>query len=169
MTAAQTPDVESCIVALVKALQESKGWLHDYADAVIRDAIDRRGLSAALEVVAYFLEGGRTWKSRALSTADPAMAEKEAQSRKDGSTASALIRLSDAQASLLAKEAECEALRSALSGVKNAGAPLANFAFNLAQHPGRSLNQRECDLIDLCRKDWDAAIDAALVAAKGVS
>jgi hypothetical protein len=38
------PSVESCITALVSALQHSKGWLHDYADAVVRDAIDRRHL-----------------------------------------------------------------------------------------------------------------------------
>jgi len=80
-----------------------------------------------------------------------------------------LVRLSDAQAALQAqaaeKNVEIATLKEALASVKNAGAPLANFAFNLAQHPGRSLNQRECGLIDLCRKDWDAAIDAARVLA----
>jgi hypothetical protein len=34
--------VEAAIAALVVALVESKGWLRSYADAVIRDAIDRR-------------------------------------------------------------------------------------------------------------------------------
>lgn len=33
--------VESCIVALVAALQQSKGWMHGYADAIVRDAVDR--------------------------------------------------------------------------------------------------------------------------------
>lgn len=69
MTTAQKPDVESCIVALVKALQSEKAWLHDYADAVIRDAIDRR-----------------------------------------------------VDASLLAKEAECEALRERLAFLTQPGA-----------------------------------------------
>ena len=36
--------VEQCIVPLVQALQHSKGWMHDYADAIVRDAIDRRHL-----------------------------------------------------------------------------------------------------------------------------
>jgi len=35
------PTVDSAISQLVAALQESKGWLRDYADAIIRDAIDR--------------------------------------------------------------------------------------------------------------------------------
>ena len=35
------PTVESSTQQLVKALQESKGWLFDYADSIIRDAIDR--------------------------------------------------------------------------------------------------------------------------------
>ena len=33
--------VEDCIDALVRALVESKGWLRDYADAIVRDAVDR--------------------------------------------------------------------------------------------------------------------------------
>lgn len=36
------PTVESAIAALVTALCESKGWLRDYADSVVRDAIDRK-------------------------------------------------------------------------------------------------------------------------------
>jgi len=74
--------------------------------------------------------------------------------------------LSDAQAALQEQAAEIAALREALTNVKNAGAPLANIAFNLAQQSGRTLDARECALFDACRKHWDAAIDAALVAAK---
>lgn len=33
--------IEDAIVALVGALQRGKGWLRDYADAIVRDAIDR--------------------------------------------------------------------------------------------------------------------------------
>lgn len=36
--------VESCISALVIALPQDKGWLHGYADSVVRDAIDRKHL-----------------------------------------------------------------------------------------------------------------------------
>lgn len=38
------PSVETCIVTLVAALQQSKGWLHDYADSIVRDAVDRAHL-----------------------------------------------------------------------------------------------------------------------------
>lgn len=38
----EQPTVEQSINQLVSALQESKGWIRDYADAVIRDAIDRK-------------------------------------------------------------------------------------------------------------------------------
>ena len=38
------PSVEDCTVALVRALQDEKGWLHDYADAIVRDAIERKHL-----------------------------------------------------------------------------------------------------------------------------
>jgi hypothetical protein len=34
--------VDQAVYALSSALAESKGWLRDYSDAVIRDAIDRR-------------------------------------------------------------------------------------------------------------------------------
>jgi len=81
-----------------------------------------------------------------------------------------LVRLSDAQAALQAlaaeKDAEIAALREALASVKNAGAPLANIAFNLAQQSGRVLDKRECVLFDKCCKHWDAAIDSALLAEK---
>lgn len=40
--------VEEAIYALVSALGESKGWLRDYSDAVIRDAIDRNEPRAPL-------------------------------------------------------------------------------------------------------------------------
>ncbi len=40
--------VDEAIHALSSALAESKGWLRDYSDAVIRDAIDRREPRAAL-------------------------------------------------------------------------------------------------------------------------
>ena len=39
--AAPEPTVEQSISALVDALVRSKGWLHAYADSIIRDAIDR--------------------------------------------------------------------------------------------------------------------------------
>jgi hypothetical protein len=38
------PSVESCATALAEALRREKGWLLDYADSVIRDAIDRKHL-----------------------------------------------------------------------------------------------------------------------------
>jgi len=38
----EQPTVEQSITQLVSALQESKGWMRDYADAVIRDAVDRK-------------------------------------------------------------------------------------------------------------------------------
>lgn len=38
------PAVEEAIKALVEALCSSKGWTHGYADAIIRDAIDRKHL-----------------------------------------------------------------------------------------------------------------------------
>ena len=41
-----TPDTERCIQNLVVALVESKGWMRSYADAIIRDAIDRVHLTA---------------------------------------------------------------------------------------------------------------------------
>lgn len=65
---------------------------------------------------------------------------------------------------LQAQEAEIAALREALDRVKQAGVPLENIAFNLAQQSGRTLSKRECDLINLARKDWDAAIDSARAA-----
>jgi hypothetical protein len=40
--------VDEAIRALVSALAESKGWLRDYSDGVIRDAIDRREARTAL-------------------------------------------------------------------------------------------------------------------------
>lgn len=39
---AKPPSVEQAITALVTALAESKGWMRDYADSVVRDAIERR-------------------------------------------------------------------------------------------------------------------------------
>jgi hypothetical protein len=41
---ANMPDTERCIRNLVIALVESKGWMRDYADSIIRDAIDRTHL-----------------------------------------------------------------------------------------------------------------------------
>ena len=41
VAAAPEPTVEQSISALVDALVRSKGWLHAYADSIIRDAIDR--------------------------------------------------------------------------------------------------------------------------------
>lgn len=38
---ANMPYTERCIQNLVVALVVSKGWMHSYADAIIRDAIDR--------------------------------------------------------------------------------------------------------------------------------
>lgn len=60
LTLDAAPGVESCIAALVHALQQEKGWLHGYADSIIRDAIDRVHLDAApeqLKVVAYLVTG----------------------------------------------------------------------------------------------------------------
>ena len=44
--------VDQAIYALSSALAESKGWLRDYSDAVIRDAIDRREARTALREAA---------------------------------------------------------------------------------------------------------------------
>lgn len=41
------PSVESCIVALVTALQQSKGWMRGYADSIVRNAVDRVHLGAS--------------------------------------------------------------------------------------------------------------------------
>lgn len=49
LTLDAAPGVESCVAALVHALQQEKGWLHGYADSIIRDAIDRVHLDAAPE------------------------------------------------------------------------------------------------------------------------
>ncbi len=45
-----TQAVESAIAQLVTALQQSKGWMRDYADSIIRDAIDRKTASSSEEV-----------------------------------------------------------------------------------------------------------------------
>jgi hypothetical protein len=52
----QKQSVEQCIVDLVEALQQSKGWLYGYGDAVIRDAIDRTHLQDEGEPVAEIIE-----------------------------------------------------------------------------------------------------------------
>jgi hypothetical protein len=44
---------------------------------------------------------------------------------------------------------------------KLAGTKLANIAFNLAQRPGEPLTSDDCALLDKCRKEWDATIEAA--------
>lgn len=43
LEAQPAPTVDAAIAAMVDALARSKGWLRDYAEAIIRDAIDRRG------------------------------------------------------------------------------------------------------------------------------
>jgi hypothetical protein len=69
-----------------------------------------------------------------------------------------------------AAEAQVEAYRVALAKVKDAGRPMANIAFNLAQRGGRIVEQHECDSMDKCRRAWDevcrAAIDAAIASQK---
>lgn len=45
-----TQAVESAIAQLVTALQQSKGWMRDYADSIIRDAIDRKTAPSSEEV-----------------------------------------------------------------------------------------------------------------------
>lgn len=52
--ATKQPSVEDCIKQLVVALMESKGWLGGYADAIIRDAIDRKHLEQPRAVPAGF-------------------------------------------------------------------------------------------------------------------
>lgn len=44
------PTVEEGIAALVDALAESKGWMRTYAEAIIKDAIDRKHLEDAAPV-----------------------------------------------------------------------------------------------------------------------
>ena len=57
-TTAQEPTVDEAIDQLVGALKRSKGWLGDYADAIIRDAIDRKHLGdeTAQEPVAEWVK-----------------------------------------------------------------------------------------------------------------
>lgn len=43
----------------------------------------------------------------------------------------------------------------------NAGTPMSNAAYNLAQHPGRKLDQHDCDLLSDLRKRWDEAVRLA--------
>ncbi len=45
-----TQTAESAIAQLVTALQQSKGWMRDYADSIIRDAIDRNTAPSSEEV-----------------------------------------------------------------------------------------------------------------------
>lgn len=42
--------------------------------------------------------------------------------------------------------------------LKQAGAELANIAFNLSQKGGRVLEQREADLLKAAQRKWDAAL-----------
>lgn len=52
--ATKQPSVEDCIKQLVIALVSSKGWQHAYADAIIRDAIDRKHLEQNCAVPAGY-------------------------------------------------------------------------------------------------------------------
>lgn len=49
----EAANVEDSIASLVAALQASKGWMRDYADSIIRDAIDR---CASVEVTTEIAE-----------------------------------------------------------------------------------------------------------------
>lgn len=60
------PTVEQAIVHLVEALAQSKGWLHAYADARVRDAIDSVAVQPLSEAQIYALTrriglGGNAW------------------------------------------------------------------------------------------------------------
>ena len=46
-----------------------------------------------------------------------------------------------------------------------AGGALANIAFNIAQRPGGTITAHECETIDRCRREWDAARAAMPAAA----
>lgn len=65
--APEAPTVEQAISTLVTALAASKGWMRDYADSVVRDAIDRRApeaqpLREALQQISlYRAHNGDTW------------------------------------------------------------------------------------------------------------
>ena len=113
------PSVEDCIVALVRALQDEKGWLHDYADAIVRDAIERKHLERTdkdcLTVVAWaYYDGEREnfpsgphatlLRSTALSF------ERHPHYRNE----TPLVRLTDAESALKARDAEIERLRGVL-------------------------------------------------------
>jgi hypothetical protein len=57
----------------------------------------------------------------------------------------------------LKAQADLESMRIARL-LLNAGTPLSNAAYNLAQRPGRKLDQHDCDLLSDLRKRWDEAV-----------
>lgn len=127
-----------------------------------------------LEVVAHLLEESRTYKSRALTTTNPALAEKEAQSRKDGCAFSALVRLSDAQAALLAQAAEKDAEIAFLKLQLEAG-PLYSTRLKAKRYawlresisnPVYCARSNEFGVSMIRGDALDAAIDSALLAEK---
>jgi hypothetical protein len=57
--------IEQSIKSLVDVLMQSKGWLREYADAIIRDAIDRKHLLEG-EPVEEFKFPNQMWQWKAL-------------------------------------------------------------------------------------------------------
>lgn len=41
--------------------------------------------------------------------------------------------------------------------MRSAGGMLANIAFNLAQHPGKTLTMEDVTILDMARRGWDVA------------
>jgi len=67
------PTVEEAILLLTDALIESKGWMRDYADAIIRDAIDRTHLEQAREIEALRADRD-SWRDQASARVADAVA-----------------------------------------------------------------------------------------------
>lgn len=107
--------VESCIVALVAALVQSKGWMHGHADAIVRDAVDRVHLGGtcerSLSVVAWLYTHKISGASAASDWRWPAT-----HAAREFHVETHLVRLTDAQSALLAqaagKDAELQRLRA---------------------------------------------------------
>lgn len=70
---ANMPDTERCINNLVTALIHSKGWMRSYADAIIRDAIDR--VAPPTQQIAAAIHYPECWDVMAYPTLESALSE----------------------------------------------------------------------------------------------
>lgn len=48
--------------------------------------------------------------------------------------------------------------RQRVATLVKSGAPMANACFNLAQQKGLKLTDREREILDECRREWDKAV-----------